>query len=335
MRICRYFMIVGFLLGGAMMGLASERYVIGVQLFRGAKNVGPAVQAAKVTISSFSDSLFFSTGTPSPADKASRDTALGIQSELASIFQMNHIDPVNSGEIVWDGQKEMVSESIFIDGKLYPIILYPKILPGQKVSFKVEISRYSDQNARSLSPELDEMAAKPETRIFTKVKRVESFWGEGESVLSTELVVLLDDNVVVGFPLNDQSYFLALRVKERPPNPLAPPMAGSPLKAEDIFSAGFLIPPKPLLQVMPDYPEACKKANIEGTVALLVGTDKKGKVQNIRVISPALPALERAAVEAIRQWIFEPVVSKGRTIKAIFYMMVDFRLHRENSSKSE
>jgi len=313
------------------MALASDRYVIDVQLFRGARDVGRPQATAKVTISSFSDSLFFPAKRSSPTEKPASGATPGITTELASIFQLNRIDPVNSSEIVWDGQKEIVSESILIDGQLYPIVLYPKVLPSQKVSFKIEISRYSDQNVGSLSPELDQLATKPETRIFTKVRRVESSWGEGEPVLSTEIVALFDDNVVVGFPFNDQSYFLALRVKERPVIPQAQPTTGSALEAEDVLPAGFLIPPKPLLQIMPDYPETCKRASIEGTVALLITTDRKGNVENARVISPAQSALNRAAVEAIRQWRFEPVVSKGRRVKTIFYMMVDFRLHKEST----
>ena len=83
---------------------------------------------------------------------------------------------------------------------------------------------------------------------------------------------------------------------------------------------------------MPDYPETCKRANIEGTVALLIITDRKGNVENTRLISPAQPALDLAAVEAIRQWKFEPVVSKGRPVRAIFYMMVDFKLRKEGAA---
>lgn len=69
-------------------------------------------------------------------------------------------------------------------------------------------------------------------------------------------------------------------------------------------SGGNIIPPKKVIDVAPDYPEAVKTAKIGGEIQVegIIGTD--GTVRDVRVISPAHPDLDRAAVDAISQWAF-------------------------------
>ncbi len=63
--------------------------------------------------------------------------------------------------------------------------------------------------------------------------------------------------------------------------------------------------PQPLLQVPPVYPDSAKAAHIQGTVVLQVLVGADGMVKDVRV-RESVPALDQAAMTAVRQWRFTP-----------------------------
>ncbi len=76
------------------------------------------------------------------------------------------------------------------------------------------------------------------------------------------------------------------------------------------------IPPRPLVQVMPEYPEALRKQKIAGNVRLLVKVDKSGKVKDVVVSTNTTgrEACETAAKEAAYRSQYVPGVSGGEKI---------------------
>jgi len=61
-------------------------------------------------------------------------------------------------------------------------------------------------------------------------------------------------------------------------------------------------------QVRPEYPEAMRAANVNGSVAVQVNVDPNGKLVRLRIASPdTSPDLARAAVKAVSQWSFTPL----------------------------
>ena len=60
----------------------------------------------------------------------------------------------------------------------------------------------------------------------------------------------------------------------------------------------------PLLleRVEPDYPEAARRARLEGTVILEATITASGEVQQVRVVKALNPLLDEAAVRAVRGW---------------------------------
>jgi TonB family protein len=72
--------------------------------------------------------------------------------------------------------------------------------------------------------------------------------------------------------------------------------------------------PMPIKQVQPKYPEAAKKANLEGMVWLRVLVNKLGTVDSVVVQKPMVTfaELEKAAAEAARQWVFKPAIKDGK-----------------------
>jgi protein TonB len=69
--------------------------------------------------------------------------------------------------------------------------------------------------------------------------------------------------------------------------------------------------PEATTRVSPVYPEAAKQARIGGTVMVQALVAKDGVVKDTRV-TKSIPALDAAAVTAVRQWRFKPARTKGQ-----------------------
>lgn len=83
--------------------------------------------------------------------------------------------------------------------------------------------------------------------------------------------------------------------------------------------------PKLIKEVKPVYPINAKELGIEGTVTLQATTDIYGRVQHVKVLE-SIPSLDQAAIDAVRQWVYEPMVIKGKPIGVIFTVTVKFEI---------
>jgi TonB family protein len=62
---------------------------------------------------------------------------------------------------------------------------------------------------------------------------------------------------------------------------------------------------KPKTKVMPSYPDIARRMNISGTVRLAVVVSPSGTVKSSKAVG-GHPILVNAALEAMKQWKFEP-----------------------------
>lgn len=67
-------------------------------------------------------------------------------------------------------------------------------------------------------------------------------------------------------------------------------------------------------RVQPAYPEGASKEKISGIVKLHVVIAKDGKVQQIQVVS-GHPLLIQAAIDAVRQWEYQPTLLNGQPVE--------------------
>jgi TonB family protein len=101
----------------------------------------------------------------------------------------------------------------------------------------------------------------------------------------------------------------------------APPAKeGEPLKI-----AGDVKGPKLIKQVDPVYPPVARQSQVEGTVILEVTTDIYGRVRDIKILR-SIPLLDQAALDAVRQWVYEPPIINGKPISVTFTVTVTFTL---------
>lgn len=112
---------------------------------------------------------------------------------------------------------------------------------------------------------------------------------------------------------------------EPPPAPPPPPPAPAPRKPVRV--GGEIKEPTLTYRVDPVYPLLAVVRQLEGVVILEAIVDEEGRVENIRVLrSPDV--FEQAALEAVRQWRYSPVILNGRPEKFILTVTVLFRLDK-------
>ena len=99
-------------------------------------------------------------------------------------------------------------------------------------------------------------------------------------------------------------------------------------QTEPVRAVGDIKPPKLIKKVEPVYPEIARQSRVEGTVICEATTDVYGRVQRIKVLR-SVPLLDQAAVDAIQQWVYEPMVVEGEPRGVVFTVTVRFKLDKE------
>ena len=113
-------------------------------------------------------------------------------------------------------------------------------------------------------------------------------------------------------------------VMEGPPPPPAPP--GRP---EIARIGGQLQAPALLHRVEPVYPDLAQFANIEGVVILDAIVDTAGHVQTVTLLR-GHPVLAKAAIEAVKQWQYQPLLLNG--VPTPFELTVSLWFHITHDS---
>ncbi len=70
----------------------------------------------------------------------------------------------------------------------------------------------------------------------------------------------------------------------------------------------------PLVRVEPQYPPQAAKRGLEGWVQLRFTITSAGTVAEVAVVKSSNPVFERAAVEAVRKWKYEPQMQSGTAV---------------------
>jgi TonB family protein len=84
--------------------------------------------------------------------------------------------------------------------------------------------------------------------------------------------------------------------------------------------------PRVVRRVYPRYPAEARRARMEGLAELEVLIDASGKVRDVTIRKDLPDGLGEAAVEAVRQWVFEPVVVNDVPVPALIDVVMNFRL---------
>ena len=90
---------------------------------------------------------------------------------------------------------------------------------------------------------------------------------------------------------------------------------------DDVRTLGLAV----LRRVDPVYPDFARHAHIQGAVVLLMTVDERGVPVQVQIME-GHPVFHEAAVQAARQWRFEPARLEGRPVSASFRLTLKFSL---------
>ena len=104
--------------------------------------------------------------------------------------------------------------------------------------------------------------------------------------------------------------------------------AAEPVKTVRV--GGQIAAPKLVHTVRPEYPEVARMAHLSGIVVLeaLVGVD--GRVETVKALN-ANPVLEQAAIDAVAQWRYKPLLLNGVPTRFILTVTITFAIQNAGS----
>lgn len=122
---------------------------------------------------------------------------------------------------------------------------------------------------------------------------------------------------------------------ERYPAPMPPfpgslaktrPAGEAPDSGEPLRLQGEVQRPRAVYSAPPVYTEAARKARLQGVVIVEAVIDESGCVVEAKILKGMPMGLDRAAIEAIRSWVFEPATLEGNPVKVYYTLTVNFQV---------
>ena len=93
--------------------------------------------------------------------------------------------------------------------------------------------------------------------------------------------------------------------------------------AKAIRVGGQIRPPIRIKEVAPVYPSIAQSARVEGDVVIEATIDDEGKVADAHVVK-SVPLLDQAALDAVRQWEYQPSLLNGVPTAVVTTVTVKF-----------
>jgi TonB family protein len=98
---------------------------------------------------------------------------------------------------------------------------------------------------------------------------------------------------------------------QMPSPPPPPPTPGAAVRVGRNIAAVNLI-----TKVPPVYPPAAQQAQVQGVVDLEANINKEGRVTSL-IIASGHPLLVQAAIDAVKQWVYRPVLLNGQPVDVV------------------
>ncbi len=143
-----------------------------------------------------------------------------------------------------------------------------------------------------------------------------------KSLADSRVFVRRGERAVVGGVDGPEApyFFLVLEPESR-----SAAETGGPFKV-----GGDIQHPRAIHKVPPSYTEEARKNRVQGVAILQVVIDTEGRIEDVKVLKGLPMGLSEAAVEAVRQWRFEPALDgDGNPVSVYYNLTINFRLDDE------
>jgi TonB family protein len=114
----------------------------------------------------------------------------------------------------------------------------------------------------------------------------------------------------------------------------SPPMSAGPDNSPTKCCAHapkIVVAPRPISVVTPNYPKQARKKKIEGQVVLHAVVTFDGNLKDLAVVS-GNPILADAALEAVRQWRYQPSKINGEPVEAQHEIVITFKKGKDGGA---
>jgi TonB family protein len=93
------------------------------------------------------------------------------------------------------------------------------------------------------------------------------------------------------------------------------------------------IPATVIKRVEPEYSSEARAAKLDGTLTVYVYIDTSGKPSDVQVIQGLGMGLDEKAIEAVKQWEFQPATLAGMPVESAQGVELTFRLGAESEPR--
>ncbi len=121
-----------------------------------------------------------------------------------------------------------------------------------------------------------------------------------------DLDFTVDDSLILGIP-------------DAPPAP-------EPEGPVRFIVGGNITEPERIGGPNPQYPEAARRARIQGVVVLECTIGKDGTVTEVNILRGLPLGLTESAVDAVKRWKFKPSTLNGKPVEVLYILTVRFNL---------
>ena len=233
----------------------------------------------------------------------------------------------------WAAGIGITGQLLFVAGMFIAPLIWPQLLPRAATLTWILLPSPPLPTAKNPPPAHVRPAARPWQRVAEKLI---------QPIGIPDRVAMIEDppsdaqapGLNGGIATADLAR-LAMGVLDQVVRPTAPPRA-EPSVSQAVKSApaeparytvgGRVHLARLVYRVDPAYPAIARQARISGAVELtgVIGID--GHIRELRVVK-GHPFLAHAALEAVRQWVYEPTLLNGQTVEVIAPITVNFLLN--------
>jgi len=283
--------------------LADTAITVRIWLFQGTFMEGqPGLKKAELMSFSTQPEL---SGLKTLVDGPEREFRAAVIDTLLDIRNLRAMDDLFLFDKTWNGERPTLQDTILGNQVAFRVDLSLKKVAPLQVAMRAVISKTKDGALR------EEKNRKKALRDAYEATLADN---KMERVADEEFLLLIDDPVIIGVPFKDKAYFLVVHVTAKQPESARETFAS----AKAPSNPNLVVASRPIHTVLPFYPDELISQGFKGDIRLRLTIDEKGRVQNVEVLTHLHPYLDYSAAEAFRLWIFEPILRKGKPIRAAF-----------------